>query len=443
MKDKQRMNRRDFMHTSAASLMGAGVVTSIGRSLNPPEKQEQDIKIKEYRILGRTGFKASDIGMGTSFLSNANVLQAAMDMGMNYIDTAEHYGGGLSEITIGKALKGRDRKSVFISSKLNLTFNEGKSKDQIKERFGKCLERLQTDYVDCLMIHMCTLDQVGNEAFHAAVDELKADGKVRFMGLSNHGLEQRIYGNLEDPMEKVVLAAVEDGRYDVVLVVYNFLQKEQGEKILKACASKKVGVTLMKTNPVNVYQRWKESWDKHAASGREIPDRVKQADEKYQEYLKRTEDFKKKYGLKSDEQVRDAAIKFVLSHPGVHSACPSMNDFDTLETFVKLSGQQLKTADAFILEDYGKTLGRYYCRHACGACETLCPQGVPVNTILRYNHYFEAQGMEKFAMSKYAGLPRSKADLCRDCSGECEAACPHSVPVSSKLVAAHENLTLG
>ena len=58
-------------------------------------------------------------------------------------------------------------------------------------------------------------------------------------------------------MEKVVLAAVEDGRFDVGLFVYNFLQKEQGEKIIEACQKNKVGVTLMKTNPVKVYKRWK------------------------------------------------------------------------------------------------------------------------------------------------------------------------------------------
>jgi predicted aldo/keto reductase-like oxidoreductase len=214
--------------------------------------------------------------------------------------------------------------------------------------------------------------------------------------------------------------------------------------MLKACASKKVGVTLMKTNPVNVYKRWNEGWEEREASGREIPDRVKDLQKEYQAYLVKSDGFRKKYGLKSDEQVRDAAIKFCLSHPGVHSVCPTINDFDMLETFVKLSGQKLEEKDTSILGAYGASLGRYYCRHGCGTCEGSCPKGVPVNTILRYNHYFEAQGFEKYALAKYADLPgsRSNAAACTDCPGTCESACPHGVPVQSLLVSAHQNLTL-
>ena len=448
------MKRRDFFRKTGsgfagvtaacmpAALIPAGSVSAGGRMSPKKDIQETHVKIREFRTLGRTGFKVSDIGFGASFLSNANVMQAAMDMGINYYDSGEHYGRGRSETTIGEALKGRDRKSVFITTKLNLTFNSGTSKELIKERFAKCLERMQTDYADCLMIHMCTLDQVGHEAFHAAADELKSEGRVKFLGLSNHGPEQRIYGNLTDPMEKVLAAAVEDGRYDVVLVVYNFLQKEQGEKILEACATKQMGVTLMKTNPVNVYKRWKEGLDRAIESGREIPERVTKMGEEYRDFVAKAEAFKTKYGLKTEEQVRDAAIKFVLSHPGVHSVCPSINDFDTLETFVKLSGQTLRTADASLLGDYQKSLGRFYCRHACNACEGSCSKGVPVNTILRYNHYFEAQHMEKYAMVKYAELPRSNAKACLDCNGACEAACPHGVPVQTLLFSAHQNLSL-
>ena len=75
-------------------------------------------------------------------------------MGVNYIDTAEHYVSGRSEKTIGEVLKSRERKSVFLTTKLNLLFGGGDSKEELRERFFKCLERLQTDYVDCFMIHM-------------------------------------------------------------------------------------------------------------------------------------------------------------------------------------------------------------------------------------------------------------------------------------------------
>jgi ferredoxin len=61
---------------------------------------------------------------------------------------------------------------------------------------------------------------------------------------------------------------------------------------------------------------------------------------------------------------------------------------------------------------------------------------------MRYNHYFEAQGSEKFAMEKYAALDTAKADACRTCEGLCERACPYGVPVRVLLNLAHTQLTL-
>ena len=114
-----------------------------------------------------------------------------------------------------------------------------------------------------------------------------------------------------------------------------------------------------------------------------------------------------------------------------------------LESFVSLSGQRLSESDGEMLDSYGTLLGRFYCRHACGECEPSCPQRVPVNTILRYNHYFEAHGREKLAMEKYARLNGANADECDTCAGDCESACPHGVATKTMLARAHRNLVLG
>ena len=261
--------------------------------------------------------------------------------------------------------------------------------EEIKRRFNKCLERLQTDYVDCLMMHMAPdVETLAHEGFHKAVRQLKAEGKVRFIGLSNHGVEHRLAGDLKEPMEKVLLAAAEDGRFDVALFVYNFLQKEQGEKIIRACKAKNMGITLMKTNPVNFYKSMKQTINSAKEKGNYIPSETTKMLEEYSEWMGQTEEFKKKYGLKTETQVRDAAIKFVLSHSDVHTVYPSINTFDELEIFVALSGQKLQAIDISMLNDYEKDLSHVYCRHACGICEAVCPHNIPVNTIMRYNHYF-------------------------------------------------------
>jgi predicted aldo/keto reductase-like oxidoreductase len=386
----------------------------------------------------------SDIGFGGGFLNNANVMEVALDMGVNYIDTAEHYANGQSERAVGRAMRGRDRSKLFLTTKLNLRFGGGAEYDDLKRRFHQCLERLQTDYSDCLMIHMTPVaDQIKHEPYHRLIEDLKTEGKVRFSGLSNHGTEHSVYGNTQDTMEDVIGAAAEDGRFDVVLFVYNFLQKEQGERVIEMCRSKNMGVTLMKTDPVNVNARIVESHEQTRQNGREIPERAQRLADEYDAFAAGAAEFRERHGLKSTEEVRQAAIKFVLDHPGVHSVCPTINTFDALESFVALSGQRLSETDGALLDSYGDLLGSYYCRHACGECEPSCPQRVPVNTILRYNHYFEAHGREKLAMEKYARLGGAKADACTQCGGECESACPHGVPTRTMLARAHRNLVLG
>ena len=172
-------------------------------------------KIKEYRTLGRTGFQCSDIGFGTSGVTDPALIGAILDTGVNYVDCAEGYLRGRVEKAIGDAMVNRDRKKVFLTTKLGLGKNVTKQK--LIERANKCLGRLQSDYIDCLMIHMpSTVAALNNEAYHDAIKDLKAEGKVRFSGLSNHGSQ---WGDVPETMETVHLAAAEDGRFDVALLV--------------------------------------------------------------------------------------------------------------------------------------------------------------------------------------------------------------------------------
>jgi predicted aldo/keto reductase-like oxidoreductase len=149
-----------------------------------------------------------------------------------------------------------------------------------------------------------------------------------------------------------------------------------------------------------------------------------------------------KYNLTDPREIRDTAVRFVLTNPHVHTVCINFQGFDDVEPYIRLSGSTLSTADRKKLVLYREGCGSFYCRHACGQCESHCPHGVPVNTIMRYNHYFESQGREKYAMEKYAALSTPKADLCETCPGRCETACPYNVHIHGLLTHAHRNLTL-
>jgi aryl-alcohol dehydrogenase-like predicted oxidoreductase len=144
------MNRRKFIRNSTLGIVGAGALGE--KSLLEAEQKKDDSpKIKEYRTLGRTGFKVSDISVGGGY--DESLLNALLDAGINYIDTAESYGNGQVETTIGKVLKNHDRKKIFVTTKQLVTAHPGmpvKKEDVTKEaiikRFQKSLERLQTDY---------------------------------------------------------------------------------------------------------------------------------------------------------------------------------------------------------------------------------------------------------------------------------------------------------
>ncbi|UCC38770.1 MAG: aldo/keto reductase [Candidatus Aminicenantes bacterium] len=438
------MNRRKFLKNSTLGMVGTGVLG--GKSLLKAEEKKKDDapKIKEHRTLGRTGFKVSDISTGGPM--DESVLNALLDAGVNYIDTAESYGP--SETIVGKVMKNRDRKKVFITTKLLVTSfpglpvkKEEATKEGIIKRFHKSLEKMQTEYADCLMMHgVDNVADLKHEGYHAAVSQLKSDGRLKYTGLSNHGSFHPI--DAKEPMGKVLSAAAEDGRFDVYLMAYNFLKQDQSEEILKACTEKKIGITLMKTNPVGNYVGIKDGIARLEKEGKKVPEFYTQALAKFKMKYEQAEGFLKKYNLEDPSEIKVAAIKFCLNNPAVNSICVSYRNFDDVAKYVKLSGARLTPADKAALAVYSKSFGQFYCRHACGLCESSCPQNIPVNTIMRYNHYFAAQGREKYAMERYAKLASRVADQCQNCTGSCESACPYNVPVQTLLVLAHQNLTL-
>jgi predicted aldo/keto reductase-like oxidoreductase len=437
MKNGKGINRRDFLKTSAIGLAGAGTGLAVKPAQAAPRAESEDVRIRSYRPLGRTGFKASDIGVGTSQTFPTEVLKAALDAGVNYFDTGEGYGRGQAERSIGEAIKGRDRKSLFLTTKFR--FDGLADSAAVAAKLDESLARLQTDYVDCLMINPPTVVAVKNELYHKAVDELKKLGKVRFAGAASHGPRQPGQG---EPMETVLTAAAEDGRFDVLLLVYNFLQKEPGEKILEAAAKANVGATIMKSNPLGRYFDMKDRMEQMKKDGKPIDERMLQSMAQMEEQAKQAESFLQKHGAKTPAEIKAAGLKFVLADPRVHTLNLAFNTFEDVKSLLALSGSGLGAGDKGLLASYERDCGSLYCRHACGLCEPECPHGVPVNTIMRYNHYFEAQGSEKFAMEKYSALETARADACRTCPGFCEKACPHGVPVRTLLAMAHSQLSI-
>ena len=439
MNEKRRLKRRQFMKSSTLGIVGAGLAGN-HINLKAVDNPASSLgKVSSYRPLGNTGFKISDISLGG--VTNVEVIKAMLEAGVNYIDTAESYGRGKSEISMGQAIKNVKSGSRFINAKLHIKENE--DRESILNRAEKCLKRLDTPYIDCLMTHNpSSLEMVTHEPFFQACLQLKEQGKLRFIGISSHGQRS---GREGQAMDKILLAAVRDGRYSIMLLVYNFIQKEMAERVIEACQKHKIGVTLMKTNPVGRYLSMKERINEMKSDPDSNPDRLKRMEE-YMKSMKKTAEegewFIKKYQLTDPAEIRVASTRYVLSNPGVATVLARTDSFEDVEQFLEASGSTLSTSEAKKLAAFKQGPGRFYCRHACGLCESSCPHHVPVNTIMRYNHYFEAQGQEKYALSKYSGLSGEKAAACSDCPGFCEKTCPYEVPIQGLLCMAHERLTL-
>jgi aryl-alcohol dehydrogenase-like predicted oxidoreductase len=149
----------------------------------------------EYRQLGRSGLKVSAIGLGGNTFGNgadeaqtARIIHRALDIGINFIDTADTYSRGVSEQFVGKAIAGR-RQQAIVATKVYGRMGDGPndgglSRKHVVEGIEASLKRLDTDYVDLYQLH--NVDQT-TPIFEtlATLEDLVRQGKVRYVGCSN------------------------------------------------------------------------------------------------------------------------------------------------------------------------------------------------------------------------------------------------------------------
>jgi predicted aldo/keto reductase-like oxidoreductase len=438
------LSRRQFLVTGGAAA-AAGSLARVSGS----DEGTATARISRHRTLGRTGFEVSDIAIGGA-AEDANLYRYAYDHGINYFDTAEGYGNGDNERKIGEALRHMDREKVFITTKLHL---EGEvSEQQVLDRFAKCQERLRTDFVNALFLHsVAEVGTLEHPGFHAAVKRLKADGRVRHTGVSCHGPRS----DEHDSMSKVLCAAAADGRFDLMLLSYNFMNRDEAEQVLAACKEHNVGTTAMKTapgsveidpfdpdNPSKEYADYIARRIEGGATRDEAVERIEAWIKEEEETFAKTRPFMEEHGVTTKQDLQLVAVRWVLSNPDMHTVCIGFRDFDAIDRVLPLSGTKLTHNDRRFLDEYRLVASSRYCRHGCTGCAASCPHAVPVSTIMRYAYYFTGQGREKVAMTKYARLGDRDGSACAGCSGPCAGACPYGVNVQAQVLRAHGLLTM-
>jgi aryl-alcohol dehydrogenase-like predicted oxidoreductase len=389
------MKRREFLKTTA---MATAVIA--GSPLRV-ESNTGKTMVRQYRELGTTGIKISDISFGTGKLASPSMILRAVDRGINYFDTAPDY--GTAEKLMGEAMGKIQRDKIIIASKFcNPVTYPGhlplgsKKKDYVKA-FEGSLKRLKTDYLDVGFVHAIgemskkkdnEVKRLFDEEMLAAVDDLKKSGKLRFLAVSSHG---------PDNMEDLLMTAVKSGTYDLIMMAFNFMKFPRAPEVMREADKRGVGVIAMKT-------------------------------------LAGAKDMELDTGTEAFEP---AAFKWVLKHPEVDGLVITIKTIDDLDLYLRASGERFTAADRQMLDRYARIHGKAYCRTGCGACQAACPAGVSVATTLRYQMYFRDYGMEKRAMESYAAV-RENAEICLSCEKpSCVDACVYGLPVHDMLCEAH------
>ena len=212
------MDRRDFIIEAGKYVMGAGMAAGLcsdprlisnaiaGMSEGDGSKLLSVKKEVKFRPFGRTGLKVSEVGIGAMITKEPSIIEHALELGMNYIDTAARYQGGNNEKMIGSLL-GNRRKNVIITTKVPTG-----EVDAMQKTVEQSLVSLKTDHVDVLLLHGLKSEQeVNREDWKQLLEKLKKQGKTRFVGVSTHA-----------NMPEVIRAVARSKFYDAVLTTFNF-----------------------------------------------------------------------------------------------------------------------------------------------------------------------------------------------------------------------------
>ena len=290
-----------------------------------------------YRALGSTGLEVSEIGYGAWGIAgdawlgaederSLKALHRAVDLGLNFIDTALAYGEGHSERLVGKIVAERDER-IYVATKIppknriwpapdGVSAGEVFPGDYVRECTEQSMRNLGLDALDVQQFHVWQDDWVGSGDWLEAVDDLKRDGKIRFFGVS-----------INDHQPENAIRLIETGVVDTVQVIYNVFDQSPEDRLLPACEEYGVGVIV------------RVPFDEGALTGRITPDTSFDEgdfrnhyfrDDRKQEVHERVRTMVEELGVSEDE-IAEIALRYILSHPAVSTVIPGMRSVTNVE----------------------------------------------------------------------------------------------------------------
>jgi len=297
-----------------------------------------------YRVLGKTGYKISEISLGTwqvggPWGSNFNeknaieIINNAIDNGVNFIDTADVYSDGLSERVVGKVVKSRSEK-IYVATKcgrrLNPHTKEGYNKENIRGFIEDSLRNTGLETLDLIQLH-CPPSEVyhKNEVFET-LSKLKEEGKILNYGVS---------------VEKVseALKAIQYPELATVQIIFNMFRQKPAEVFFKAAKDKNIGVIVrvplasgLLTGKFNTSTKFEAADHRHFNRNGEAFDKGETfSGVDYNLGLNAVEELKKLF--LGRETLSSYALKWILTQDAVSCIIPGASSKEQAEKNIKAS----------------------------------------------------------------------------------------------------------
>ena len=374
----------------------------------------------QYTEFGKTGIKVSRLGFGCMRLpytetegkkvfdeeESIRMMHRAMELGVNYFDTAPGYCDTISEIIVGKALKGH-RDQVYLSTKYPTEVGTG---DDYEKKLEISLKKLDTDYIDFYHFWGISLDK-----WEKKLDT--PDGPLaRALKLRDQGVIRHISFSFHDKPENMMeIIRRGQGQLASVLCQYNLLDRANEDAIAFA-HEQGLGVTIM--GPVG--------GGRLGAPSQVIQDLLPG----------------------KVQSSAEMALRFVMNNPNVNIALSGMSSMEMVEENARvasdmspLSAEENARVDAMLEEN--RRLAELYCT-GCNYCMP-CPKGLNIPEIFKMMNYHRVSGLTDYAKKTYAAigsgnLKFQNAAACVGC-GQCEKKCPHHLHIREQLRVTHDTLS--
>lgn len=319
----------------------------------------------KYRTLGRTGIEVSEIGYGAWGIGGVQwtggdddearrALNLAIDLGLNFIDTALAYGDGHSERLVGEVARSR-KERIYIATKIppknrewparNVPLRDVFPRDYIIKCAEESLRNLGVETIDLQQFHVWRDEWIEEGEWIEAITKLREQGKARYFGVS-----------INDYQPWNAIKALRQGHIDTVQVIYNIFEQAPEDELFSVCQELNIGVIA------------RVPFDEGGLTGAIRPDTVFPSSDfrfwffrgdRKQRVFDRVEKLK---GLLGDEaaSLPELALRFTLSHDAVSTVIPGMRSTKHVAANIsysdgrKLSAELLTKLKEFAWDRTGK-----------------------------------------------------------------------------------------